>query len=116
MKRGFDLFLNDIIFAITNIELYTKKLNADKFNESKITIDACIRNLEIIGEAVSQLPDELKKKHTEVSWQEIKDFRNVIVHKYYVVDVEILWDIITTKLTPLKEKIKSIIECEKIKS
>ncbi len=72
-------------------------------------IDAAVRNLEIIGEAISQIPEDVKQKYSGVPWQEIKDFRNVVIHKYYRVDIDILWDIIQHKLDGLNDQIEEIL-------
>jgi len=75
--------------------------------------DAIVRNIEILGEAVVNIPEDIKKKYPEVPWIKIKNFRNVVIHQYWIVDYDILWDIITTKLQVLKEQIKDILTQEK---
>ena len=112
LKRSFDLFLQDIIDAIEKIGDYVSDMDAGDFEESSITIDAVVRNIEIIGEAISNLPVALREKYANIPWQEIKDFRNVVIHKYHSVDVEILWDIIQHKLEPLSEQIATILQKE----
>ena len=86
--------MKDIVDCINKIEEYTNVFDFEDFKKSPITIDASVRNLEIIGEAISQLPERIKEKYPDIPWQEIKDFRNVVIHKYHSVDVETLWDII----------------------
>lgn len=76
-------------------------------------LDAIIRNFEIIGEAASKVPEDLRRKYPSVEWRKIADFRNVLAHQYFGIDYEIMWDIIKTKLPPLREGILSIIEKEK---
>ena len=112
MKREFKLYLRDIIGAIDKIKGYVQNLNIEDFKKSGITIDATTRNLEIIGEAISQMQEEKKNEYPDVLWQEVKDFRNVVIHKYHSVDVDILWDIIKTKLDLLKQQIHDILKKE----
>ena len=112
MKREFKLYLSDIIRATDKIKCYTRNLNIKDFKKSDMAIDATTRNLEIIGEAISQMQEEKKTEYSGVPWQEVKNFRNVVIHKYHSVDVDILWDIIKTKLGPLKQQIQDILEKE----
>lgn len=69
-----------------------------------------MRNLEVIGEAASQLSEDFKSNHPEVPWREIKNFRNVVAHRYWQLNMERVWDIIEHKLDPLKNKIEKILE------
>ena len=79
------------------------------FQNDDKTIDAVIRNFEIIGEAANRIPDEIKDKFTEVNWHRIRGFRNSIVHDYMGVDLEIIWEIIEKNLDELKVQIEEII-------
>jgi len=67
-----------------------------------------VRNFEIIGEAAKQLPEEIKNRFPDVEWKSMIDFRNVIIHEYFGIDLDIMWNIIKTKLPPLKSKIQKI--------
>ena len=112
MKRKFDLFLKDIIECVEKLKEYTKNVEYEQFKENNLSIDACVRNFEIIGEAIANLPEDLKARNVHVPWQEVKDFRNVILHKYWVVDTEVLWDIIQTKLDALKKQVQEVLKKE----
>lgn len=107
--RQFELYVKDILIAIENIQRYTKKLKFAEFTTNQMVIDATTRNLEIIGEAISQIPEDVKSEHKNIPWQRIKDFRNVVIHKYFTIDVKTLWEIIQHKLEPLKEQLEQII-------
>ena len=87
-------------------------MDFEDFKQSRITIDATVRNLEIIGEAIAQLPLEMKNKYKNIPWQEIKDFRNVVIHKYHQLDLEILWDILEHKLIILQKQIEEVFSKE----
>lgn len=79
------------------------------FQNDDKTIDAVIRNFEIIGEAANRIPDEIKDKFTEVNWHRIRGFRNRIVHDYMGVDLEIIWEIIEKNIDELQEQIEEMI-------
>ena len=108
--RDYKLYLEDIMEAITKIRKYVNKKSFGQFSKDEKTIDAVIRNFEIMGEAVKQLPNKVKDKYSDVEWKAIIDFRNVIIHEYFGIDLEIMWDVIKTKLEPLEKKIKFILK------
>jgi uncharacterized protein with HEPN domain len=84
-------------------------MSFEMFQNDDKTIDAVIRNFEIIGEAANRIPDELKDKFNEVNWHRIRGFRNRIVHDYMGVDLEIIWQIIEKNLDELQKQIEEII-------
>ena len=107
-KREPILLLEDIIESIKKIKIYTSGLSLDDFLKDDKTIDAVIRNFEIIGEASNRIPDEIRDKFQLVNWHRIKGFRNRIVHDYMGIDYEIVWEIIEKDLEELKNKIQEI--------
>ena len=107
-KREPILLLEDIIESIKKIKIYTSGLSLDDFLKDDKTIDAVIRNFEIIGEASNRIPDEIRDKFQLVNWHRIKGFRNRIVHDYMWIDYEIVWEIIEKDLEELKNKIQEI--------
>src|SRR3989442_15900768 len=82
-KRDTDLLIEDVETAIARIESYIAGLDRDGFLQDQKTIDAVVRNLEIIGEAVRWLPSDFKEQHTSVPWSQIAGLRNRIVHDYF---------------------------------
>lgn len=114
MLRRYNLFLQDILENINDIKEFIKDYTFEKFVEDKKTINAVTRSFEIIGEAVANLPENLKSKYNYVPWKDIKNFRNIIIHQYWSVDYEAEWSIIKTKLDLLEKQIKEIIEKEKV--
>jgi len=108
-KRDPCLFLNDILEAVLRIEEYTEGYEFDDFVRDRKTIDAVLRNLEIIGEAARYVPEEIKRKHTDVPWRRIIGLRNVVIHHYFGVDLNIVWTIIRFQLPELKESTEKMI-------
>jgi uncharacterized protein with HEPN domain len=110
MLRDYKVYLDDIAQAIRKINSYLLKLDQKRFAQDEKTIDAVVRNLEIIGEAVKKLPDDIRKQHSEVNWKKIAGLRDILIHEYYGIDVEIIWDIITNKLPPLAKEVELMLK------
>jgi len=109
-ERDFTLYLTDILDSGNAITEFVKGLSFEEFCNDRKTYSAVIREFEIIGEAVGKLPDEQKMKRHDVEWQDIKDFRNLLVHEYFGVDFEIVWKIIQDDLPCLVSAIREIIK------
>lgn len=108
-KRDSRLLLDDILLSIDKITEYTSDLSFDEFLNDSKTLDAVIRNFEIIGEAANRLPDEIKDEHPLVDWHRIRGFRNRIVHDYMGIDFQMVWLIKENFLPVLKDQIQSIV-------
>jgi len=106
MPKDYKIYLTDIIECIEKILNYTSGLSLADFCNDPKTIDAVIRNLEIIGEAARRLPEEIKIKFPDVEWHKIISLRNILIHEYPSIDLETIWDIIENKLSPLEIKLK----------
>jgi len=98
MYREYKLYLRDILEAQERIREYTKKMTYEEFAQSKITVDAVVRNLEVIGEVARKLPPEIKKKSSEIEWRKIVAMRNVLTHEYFGVNTKIVWDVVQNKI------------------
>lgn len=107
-KRNTALYLKDIETSIKRIEKYAKGLSFNSFKNDQKTVDAVIRNLEVIGEAVSNIPKEFKARYSDIPWRKIIDMRNKVIHEYFGVDFEILWETIQEDIPELKKKINKI--------
>ena len=92
-ERASYLLIEDIIDSAKKILDYTNNISFDEFTKDNKTIDAVIRNFEIIGEAANRLPENFKDKHTSIDWHRIRGFRNRIVHHYFGIDYSIVWEI-----------------------
>ena len=111
-KRSYRFFLEDILESIDKIESYTKNLSNVKFVKDPKTIDAVIRNLEIIGEAAKHIPKSIRSKHTEIPWKKMIGLRNIISHEYFGVDEKIIWEIIKVDLPILKHSMFKLLRDE----
>jgi|SRR3989344_1917318 len=107
-KRGIKLYIQDINDSIARIGNYIKDLTFDEFVKDDKTIDAVIRNLFVIGEAVRNIPEEVKLKNSDIPWDEIIGMRNKIIHEYFGVEEDILWKTIKEDLPEFKEKISRL--------
>ena len=107
--RDYIIYLNDILSSINKIEKAIK--NVKSFQElDEIVIDGILRNLEIVGEAAKSLPEEFKNLHKDVPWKEIVALRNILVHEYFGIDYEIIWNILIRDLPNIKPKIERLIK------
>ena len=100
-KRNPELLVEDILESCQKIMDYTKNISFEEFISDPKTIDAVVRNFEIIGEAANRLPDEFKELHQNIDWYRIRGFRNKIVHDYIGIDYSIVWQIKETYLPQL---------------
>lgn len=110
MQNKYKIYLDDILNSIENIEKYAKNISYKKFIKTNLVVDAIIRNLEIIGEAVKKIPPEIKKKYPHIEWKKIAGLRDILIHEYFGVNLEIIWDIIINKLPKLKKSVKVILK------
>ena len=101
MSRDLSLYFNDILQAIVYIKDFTAGMDYSTFVHDTRTQHACIRNLEVIGEAVKKIPEDIRNVKPEIPWQKIAGLRDILSHEYFGVDVKILWDVIANKLDNL---------------
>jgi uncharacterized protein with HEPN domain len=109
MPRDYKVYGDDILEAIGKIKRYINGLDREAFPQDEKTFDAVIRNLEVIGEAIKKIPDGVRTQHPSVEWKKIAGVRDILVHEYFGIDVDIVWDIIQHKLSPLESQIRQII-------
>lgn len=107
-ERGLQLYLEDILDSGNAIFQFVEGLSFEEFRDDRKTYSAVIREFEIIGEAVGRLPEQLKNQWPDVEWQDIKDFRNLLAHEYFGVDLEIVWKIIKDDLPALMDAINEM--------
>jgi uncharacterized protein with HEPN domain len=107
--RDWKMRVQDILDAVGKIKRYTAGLNLEAFLQDDKTIDAVIRNLEIIGEAASNIPEAVQTKYPDLAWLEMRGMRNIIVHEYFGVSLHIIWHTIVHDLDPLAEGLQKIL-------
>ncbi len=110
MNNNSRAFLQHIIDSIEAIEGYLSGLSEQTWLSSLEKQDAVIRRLEIIGEAVKNLPEEFKNHHPEIAWSKAMGTRNILIHHYFGIDLKIVWDTITQSLPVFKEQIKNLLD------
>lgn len=108
MKRDLNLFIEDIKNSIKNIGEFSKGLTLDKFSKNNLRQSAIIRQLEIMGEAVKNIPDSFKERYPNIPWRKIAGFRDILSHAYFGVNIERVWNIIEIDLPKLKEEINKL--------
>lgn len=113
MPRDFKIFLKDIIEAISRIETYTKDFSFEDFCGNKLVQDGVVRNLEIIGEAIKHVPEEIRNKYPDLEWKKIAGLRDILIHAYFGIDHDIVWDVVTNKIPELKEQVLRILSKRK---
>jgi uncharacterized protein with HEPN domain len=92
------------------IERYIKGLTYETFVKNEMIVDAGIRNLEIIGEASKNIPEDVRKKYPDMPWRRMIGLRNITIHEYFGVDLGIIWEIITRNLPETRPKIAAMLE------
>ena len=112
-KREWKLYVEDILESLDLVKQYVGSMNFDDFKEDRKTVDAVVRNLEIIGEASKFIPDSIKNKYCDVDWPGMVGLRNRIAHKYFDISLNVVWRIIKNELPTLNEQMKQILEKEK---
>ncbi len=105
-------FLADTKEAVLRINAYTQDLSYEQFLEDKKTQDAVVRNLEIIGEAAKNISEELKKKYPQIRWKELAGVRDKLIHHYFGVNFDIVWNIVKQELPDVLSQLEEILKNE----
>ena len=115
MKKDDTVFLRHILDAIELIEEYLRDKSYEEFKNNRMLQDAVIREIEIIGEATKNLSMDFRSKYPDIPWRQIAGMRNKLIHEYFGVDLDAVWDTATKDIPSLKEKLREIMEKEEKK-
>ncbi|SRR5258706_12765462 len=110
MKKDLNVYLEDIIKSITNIEKYTQNVSFKHFENDEYMQDAIIRRFEIIGEAAKRIPEDFKQAHSNIPWKLATGMRDVLIHDYNEVNLDRLWKTIIEDLPPFKKDIEELLK------
>ncbi|NKQ38209.1 MAG: DUF86 domain-containing protein [Methanosarcinales archaeon] len=108
MKRTFKDYIQDVLISIQEIEEFTEGIDFEEFINDRKTINAVIRSLEVMGEAVKNIPYEIRTKYSDIPWKYIAGMRDKLIHEYHGVDLEIVWEVIKDEAPPLKPSSKKL--------
>jgi len=100
------VYIEHILEAIAKIEKYTEKLDEQEFRETDMVQDAVVRQIEVIGEATKQLSDDKREEHSEIPWKDIAGMRDNLIHNYFGVDLEQVWQTVKQDIPHLKNTLK----------
>jgi uncharacterized protein with HEPN domain len=109
VSRDTRLFLDDIVESCDKIGRYTLGLSFEQFRGSDLIVDAVTRNLELIGEASKAVPDEIRSRYPDVPWRKMTGLRDIVVHGYFRVDVQLLWDVAQRDVPVVRQKVAAIV-------
>lgn len=110
MKKDPKILLLDILDSIEQIKKYTENISEDKFFDNLQIQDAVVRRIGIIGEAVKNLPTTFRNKHPDIPWKKIAGTRDVIIHDYSGIDIDLVWEIVNKDILKLKNQISKLLE------
>ncbi len=113
MQRELKTYIDDIIIAIDKIEKYCEDMTKEDLLNNELVTDAVISNLEVIGEAVKKIPDDVREIYSNTPWRKVAGLRDILIHEYFGINMNIVWDIINNKLKTLKETVVEIQETKR---
>ncbi len=108
--RDWKLRVNDILACIEKIQRYTEGMTFEQFSNDPKTVDAVIRNFEIIGEAAGYIPESIQERYPDLAWLEMRGMRNIMAHEYFGVSLPIIWHTIEHDLPQLFQRIKRLLD------
>ena len=108
-KRELGDYIQDILEAIVEVKDFTKGMPFEDFVKDKKTINAVVRSLEIIGEAAKKIPHSMRAEYSEIPWKRMAGMRDKLIHEYFGIDLEMVWEVIHSELPPLKPFIQKAL-------
>ena len=108
-KRDIADYLDDILTAVADVEVFVSGINFDTFTQDKKTVNAVIRSLEVLGEATKRIPESFRQKHPNIPWSKMAGMRDVLIHDYMGVDLKTVWKVAQERLPELKPLLEKLI-------
>lgn len=109
MKRDYRVYLRDMLQALHNASQFLEGLSYKEFVADRKTISAVVRELEIVGEATKQIPKSIRKKYPQIPWSDMAGMRDKLIHFYFGVDLEIVWETVKVRIPALKPLIEDVL-------
>jgi uncharacterized protein with HEPN domain len=107
--RSVRLFVADMLAAIDKMGRYTEGMDAASFSADEFTVDAVLRNLEVLGEAARNVPPEVRDAHPEIPWRRVVGLRNIVAHVYLGVDLENVWVIVSENVPAIRPAVEGLL-------
>ena len=109
MKRDCGVYLRDILQAFRNAQRFVGGFSYEEFINDRKTISAVVRELEIAGEATKQLPASVRRKYPDIPWSDMAGMRDKLIHFYFGVDMEIVWETVKVRISELEPLIENVL-------
>jgi uncharacterized protein with HEPN domain len=109
VKKDPEVFLGHIVESIELIEEYSEKLTTTTFKKDQAMQDAIVRRLEIIGEAVKNIPTSFKANYPAIPWKQMAGMRDILIHEYFDIDLNLTWQVVKRELPLIKAKLQVLL-------
>jgi uncharacterized protein with HEPN domain len=109
-KRELGDYIQDIAEALGEVEDFTRGMQFEEFVKDKKTINAVVRSLEVIGEATKKIPDSLRAEHSGIPWKRMAGMRDKLIHEYFGIDLELVWEVVNHELPPVRPLIQAVLD------
>jgi uncharacterized protein with HEPN domain len=109
MSRNIQLYFEDILTSCAKVLSYTQGMSFEEFVADERTFDAVILNLLVVGEAIKNIPHDIRDRNPQIEWRKIAGLRDILAHAYFQIENEIIWDVVQNKVQPLQEQVQKLL-------